>query len=461
MTDEQVRKVERMASEPTRACLDGSTLGSGKTLTSVELARSLGAATVLVIAPKNTRAGWERTVRAQEIGLNFKVIDSSKEGIANHAALTTGEPGFYFIGREFFHLSATSATNREARWSWKKTKPDLVVLDESHSVAANRWSNGYKVLKTLDAGYKLALSATPQGNKFTGIWPVCRWLWGNRVNPATNELYVDKSQYVWIARWAETTYDHFAYNKSKVVGEKNPGAFVASLPCYVRMERREVPRKTYRVNVDMTTVQREQYDKMMRQALIWIDEQPLLAEIPVVQRTRMRQISLAEIDLSDEFEVVFPQDAQSSKIKAAEKIMGWHPGEPILFLTDSAKFARLAAERLGGTAWTGETKKAERDKILSTFGAPGGAQYLFATLPSIGEGVDGLQAHCNIEVWFNRSDNGILNEQASGRLNRTGQEADVIHSYDIVCRDSADDGHLDKMLRAAVDRKKEVSLCST
>lgn len=64
LTPEQGEAVKRMTAEPTRACLNSSGLGTGKTLMAVELAKALGAQTVLVVAPLNTHVNWELTFLA-------------------------------------------------------------------------------------------------------------------------------------------------------------------------------------------------------------------------------------------------------------------------------------------------------------------------------------------------------------------------------------------------------------
>ena len=99
-TPEQDAAIERMASEPTRACLQISELGTGKTLMAVELALRLEAKQLLVIAPVGTHKGWEATLKGQGWPHPIRPITPKTPG--NHAALVAGEPGAYLVGREFF-----------------------------------------------------------------------------------------------------------------------------------------------------------------------------------------------------------------------------------------------------------------------------------------------------------------------------------------------------------------------
>ena len=83
---------------------------------------------------------------------------------------------------------------------------------------------------------------------------------------------------------------------------------------------------------------------------------------------------------------------------------------------------------------------------------------LVATYAAIGEGTDGLQTQCSVEVIFNVSDSAVLNTQFAGRLNRRGQKADKITRYEIIARDTLDDDHFGHMVSELAQRKKEVEL---
>lgn len=65
-------------------------------------------------------------------------------------------------------------------------------------------------------------------------------------------------------------------------------------------------------------------------SIAWLNDHPLVADLPIVQKTRLRQMLLGTIDLSDEDEVVFPEDTESVKFEALLKIIEREPGEKIL-----------------------------------------------------------------------------------------------------------------------------------
>lgn len=465
LTQRQRVAVDKVVSEPTKAALIASGTGVGKTVQAVEVARGIGAQTVLIIAPLGTAGGWETTFKGQELGLGFRKITSSKAGQQAFHALKSGLAGVYFVGREFFHLSATNlepkekddgtfTRGREALWSWASVHPDLVVYDEVQAVS-NRWTGGFKVLKTLKPGFKLAMSATPQGNNFKGIWSVCRWLWPDTKH-ADGSPVVDRSQWRWAAQWAIVVADE--YTGKKIVGEQKPGAFVASLPCYVRDEAEQKPETLVRARVELTPAQRSLYDQMERDALMWLEDNPYSADIPIVQRLRLRQITLGEVTLTENGEIDFAPDCASSKADACLKVIERHPGEAILFWVDSKKFAKVLAQRLpGGVAWTGDVSTAQREEIKADFIA-GKFKYLVATIPAMAEGVDGLQLVCHTQVWLNKvPGNATLNTQAAGRLNRTGQEH-AITTYELVAPDTDDDDHFTKMVKQIQDQRESLKI---
>lgn len=421
-----------MALEPTRSALNASLMGTGKTLMGVEVVKLIQSKTVLIIGPLNTYWGWWDTIQRQnDYSETITKIDSTKEGKAAYYDLLAGKPGWYFVGREYFRMK-----------EWLKAKPDAVLIDECH-FAQNRASKSFKVLKTLDAGYKLAMSGTPSGNKFEGFWAVCRYLWKD-----TN--IVDKSFWRWVEQYAETKYSPFA--GVEVVREKTPGKFVSSIPCYVRLEPKEGLEVVEEVRyVDLTPTQRKVYDKFEKDLVVWLGDNPMIAEVPIAARIRLRQITLAVPTMTDEGEVVFADDAVSTKFKALKEIIDDNPDEPMLLLTDSQKYARLVALRLGDQAfeWSGKANQKQREEAKQQF-LDGKIKYIVAVIPAIAEGVDGLQDVCSTVVWLSHSDSNLMNQQVLDRIRRRGQK-EIVKVYDIVARNTYDEGQLSDLVQRQLE----------
>ncbi len=441
-TEEQEKAICKIISEPTYAALNGSTMGAGKTVKAVEVCNRISAQTILLIAPLGTRLGWKVTFERQGITLPFRWINSGKEGKQALADWGWQLPGIYFVGVEYFVRLGWDNGKRTKTWGGK---PDIVLFDESHR-AQNRNSKTYKTLKQVDGKFKLAMSGTPTGNSFEGAWAVAKWLWPD---------IIPSSFHNWADEWCRFEYDHFAPMNRKVVGEKNPGAFFNSLPCYIRIHSElNVELDEQIVYVELSAQQRKAYSSLERDMMVWVEGNPLVVEFPISLRARLRQASLGMFSVDDDGAVNFQNDCKSSKIDAMLDILQEDfDDEPALILTDSRKFANVLVARLhNAVAWHGEVSQKDREIAKQKFMA-GEVKYLVAVISAIAEGVDGLQHATRNVLWMSRSDNRILNEQALARVYRQGQSKQV-RSREIVAVDTYDLGVLSSQILKAIEMNK-------
>jgi hypothetical protein len=395
-----------------------------------------------LIAPLGTRLGWKSTFERQGVELPFRWLNSTKEGKANLASWLDGEPGIYFVGTEYFVRLGWERNARSKVWA---KVPDIVLFDEAHR-SQNRHSKTYKTLKQIKAPMKISMSGTPTGNSFEGAWAVTKWLWPD---------HIESSYYNWRDRWCELEYDHFDPSGRRVVGEKVPGAFFNSLPCYVRLESElDVDLIEEQVFVELSASQRRAYEKLEEDMIVWVEDNPLVVEFPVTLRMRLRQATLGMFSVTDEGEVVFKNDCKSTKIDALEDILRNRiHGESALILTDSRKFADVICARIpNAVPWHGEVSQAKREAYKKQFIA-GEVNYIVAVTSAIAEGVDGLQHATRNIVWVSRSDNRILNEQAMSRVHRQGQKQQV-RSFDIVALDTYDSGVISTQLQKALEMNR-------
>ena len=529
--------------------LVASGLGSGKTLVGAERIRDIpGIPRVLCIAPVNTHDQWIDTVGEQFPSLvgtpYLRKVGTPKTDPDGWAMLTSKKPGFYVIGWEAMRgtlgletrrqnsrkttkdpgitqdaLRAAMKTGQVPPWNRTGTW-SMVILDEVHRIQ-NRGSLNKKVLAFIKTERKLALSATPAGNAFEGLWSILNWLW--------------PQQYRSFWKWADTFLVLEEKNINQhdtvkvIVGEKDPGATWSDIPCAIRHRTEdivgELPEVIERiVKVPMGDHQRRMYDEFEQQAFAWIDGQPEATPLPLTQRIRLRQASLGtlkfndrvvektcwirteeikylpteyeiigeiqileteirevrtpvfsdeeealadesswlgEHTLTEEFEVEevewsrihfsyrnveidFNEYADQPKLKVIKEILRDLPdSEPVIIYTHSAKWARMAAAELDSAgiygearAWTGELTAKQRTGLKNVFGVLGltkmrsaftrtGIRVLVAVIPAVAEGIDGWQNVCRCEIWASQSDDGLMNEQAKGRLHRPGQSSPV------------------------------------
>lgn len=476
LTPEQEAKVEAVVAQRDgfRAALDVSDTGTGKTLCAVEVAKRLGPTTVLVVGPAKPQivSAWKATFARQGYNVPFERIDSKHLDYFDELCAHT--PGVYYVGREYLGLSDLNGKNSEkgkkSLLPWIKARPDFVVYDEVQS-ASNRKSGRAKAMWSLrNAGFKLAMSATPQGNRFEGLWSVCRWLWWGVEDMARvplsgdkrDWLYVESSFHRWKARWCvvQDSWIRDRYGRLQkietIVSEKQPGAFLRSLPCVVGLPAERKPVDTRIVECELTHKQREIYDSLQYELITEIKGGLLVASLPIVKLVRLRQVALGEpcmvydpdIDMD---RVTFDPDCRSRKLDMLNALIEkHHPKDRVLVFTSSQRFANAIAHRVcAKTAlYTGAQSAKARSEAFAGFTA-GDVQVLLCTVGAAAEGLDGLQRVCHVEVWLDEDLNGMLCEQAKGRLNRMGQPAERIIRYYLQARDTMDDGTFQRLAQQA------------
>jgi len=548
--------------------LVASGLGSGKTLVAVELIRSIeGLPRVLCVAPVNTHEQWIATVGEQFPSLvgtpYLRKVGTPKADPEGWAMLTSKKPGFYVIGWEAMRGDLPMETRRQNSRKttknpgitkdalaaaiksghvppWTRTGTwDLIILDEVHRIQ-NRNSLNKKAVSLIKGKRKVALSYTPAGNSFEGLWSTLNWLW--------------PQEYRSFWKWADTFLvleekNINQYDTVKViVGEKDPGVTWSDIPCAVRYRTEDIidqlPEVIERiVKVPMGDHQRRMYDEFEQQAFAWIDGQPEATPLPLTQRIRLRQAALGTLKISEtrpvktkwmpteevgmiplteelvgEIEILateirqveksriltgedaqkhidfygleeddavetyteeveyskvtyttkvveidFNEYADQPKLKAVKEILrDLHDSEPVIIYTHSAKWARMAAAELDEAgiygevrAWTGDLTAKQREGLKNVFGkmqpakmrsafTHTGIRVLIAVIPAVAEGIDGWQNVCRCEIWASQSEDGLMNEQAKGRLHRPGQSSPVqrwlLHSEESI--DTVVDGNL-------------------
>lgn len=483
LTEDQREAVDAMLSPKSEgACLLASDPGTGKTLVGVTYAMEAGAETVLIVAPLQTIDGWENHFRDQGCELPFRQISSDKDGKNALDDWMWLIPGVYFVGQEYFErlgwmkqpLFNRDKTPRLDKKTGKqltrKVKtgvwdpiPDVIIFDEVHRAQSHdSWT--FKTLMNADAKYKIGASGTPTGNSFDGAYAVTKWLWPHRA---------EKNIYDWRHVWAETKYDPFAVRNEKTVGERNPGAFFNQLPCYVRIEADVVTSEGVKVELErhecivkLPAAQRKVYDDLDSKMVAWIKDNPLVVEIPVVKRTRQRQVtlgmpSISEDLINDKTLVTFDLECESVKIDKLMSIVDTEiQDETALLFTDSRIFSEVLVHRLNkrygeGSArkWTGGMTMKRKRELKADFMA-GKFQFLVCVISAVGTGTDGLQEVCRNMVYLSSSDSRIDNEQSIARAMRNGQQSEVVRVWWILAENTIDTGQISKQMADAIAMNK-------
>lgn len=479
---EQITAIKKMIAEVTepgksKAVLCGAGMGSGKTAVTVEVILKTNPKRCLIVGPKDAFPQWqkvliEQTPASEPIRPMLR-IDSTIAGKAHLAKLLKGDEGLFYVGLEMLRAQdwemvpgKSYPTSEYTQWLLgprapkyigeapvvakqkntysKMKKVDLLISDESHR-HSNQKSASIKTMRDIPAVAKIALSGTFFGNRFENAWVMATWLWGKEFagSKIIFEILYCTKEPIMTKDGRKQITSPSGHPLSKVVSEKDPGKYVKTLPCYVFIPTPvgAVP-KSEIVKVKLSTEQQRQYDEMASQSLTWIQtkfgtkHEPLVADLPIVQRLRLRTAALGAMTLIPALDeegtdsITFSPDCDSTTLNIAYKVLHrpeW-VGQKVLILTHSKQFANEAARRIGKkyrvALKTGDVTSKEWEADKASFMRPvsetDSVQYLVAVISAVGTAMDGLQANCSKVLWLSEDENNVNNIQASNRIWRDG-----------------------------------------
>lgn len=490
---EAIYRIKREVTEPGRSksVLVGAGMGSGKTVVSVEVILKTDPNRCLIVGVRDAYSQWSKTLKEQGGTRPLQRIINTPDGRENLRRLVDGERGIYYVGLEMLRaqdwevVSETwsigpeivkmfgGAINGSGEQKIKKQKHtytdmepiDLLFSDESHK-HSNQQSASIKTMRTIPAVAKVALSGTFFGNKIINAWTTCTWLWGKKIiggKGAFERDFCIVEPLISKSGRPVTTPGGFPLTKN--LGERNPGEYVETLPCYVFIATPigDVPDPEI-VKYDLGAEEQRQYDEMLDQSLTWIPtaissvREPLVADLDLTQRLRLRTAALGAMTLipspgegvSDK--ITFSPGGKSEALNAAYKVLhrpAW-VGKKALILTHSKPFAEEIARRIGKkysvALKTGETKNwdDDKDRFMLPVSETDSIQYLVAVISAVGTATDGLQAQCAKVLWVSEDENNVNNIQGSNRVWRDGVDLDEYESVKLVARDTIAEGILKK-----------------
>jgi hypothetical protein len=488
---EAIYRTHREITEPglSKNVLVGAGMGSGKTVVSVEVILKSRPKRVLIVGVRDAYSQWAATLKEQQTGPEkdklklHRIISTTQIGRDNLAKLVDGEDGLYYVGMEMLRaqdwetVSETSPVHPDIKAALgdavgdftipeKRAKQshtfasmrtvDLLISDEAHR-HSNQKAKALKTIETIPALAKIALSGTFFGNKFENAWALTLWLWTKKIIGAKGVFEAK-----WCVKVPVMSKDGMrqirtpgGFPVSKIMGEREPGEFVKTLPCYVFIATPigPVPAPEI-VKVELGPEQARQYREMEHQSLTWIPtasgvkREPLVADLPITQRQRLRTAALAAMTLipgADEESsdsITFAVNCKSTTLDAAYKVLhrpSW-VGKKVLILTHSKPFAEEVARRIGQKyrvgLKTGGVSSAHWDIDKASFMRPvsetDSVQYLVAVISAVGTAMDGLQANCAKVLWLSEDENNTNNMQGANRIWRDGVDLDEYEAVKLV-----------------------------
>ena len=160
----------------------------------------------------------------------------------------------------------------------------------------------------------------------------------------------------------------------------------------------------------------------------YLNENPLIADIPLTQKQRIRQLTLGEADAvsvgDDKTSIEFPKDSPSPFLDETIHILSNLPeGEAVVIFLESQRYAEVLTHRLTKAGYKAEEYSGKRKADLERFGQD--YQVLVGVLSAIGTGTDGLQSRCSTEIVFEQPVSLTLREQGLARLDRMNSKRQV------------------------------------
>jgi hypothetical protein len=461
--EEQARDIRRIVAETSGAALDASTPGAGKTLVAIAAAMGRGAQQVLVIAPLGTRLGWKTTAERLGWDMPFYWLRNHKDGHAALGMLKFGEPGIYFIGPQYATSLSWDDTGKTTRAGkkikkrnhfWDSVCPDMMIIDEVHQGTTNTRTERHKFYATLHRDFLLMLSGTPAGQRWDGIYGVTKVAWPD---------FVPVNVQAFKRRYCETEFDAFAWDHMKVLGEKNPGEYFASLPCVVRRVWKYdgvIDEDT--VWVELSAAQRKAYRELEKTFATMIESDPFVIDFPQTLRIRLRQATLGMFSVDETGSLYYALDCKSTKLDALKRILhDDFEDEPALIVTDSKRFAKVTVARLKSQGhpteeYSGDIKATERDEIKARFVA-GETKYVVMVIKAGGTGIDEFQHAAHNMAWLSQDDSRVENEQALARIIRRGQ-GDLVRIRYILAEHTYDAGIMDSHIKNALAMNRSMKV---
>lgn len=466
--DFQRADLDRLKANNYRALLNIQT-GGGKTVQGVFSHIESGSDVTLIIAPDQThKTAWLPTLEA--VGLEGRVIGNTGTKAVKQAMndFTLGYPGLYLVTPQLFTRSDV------AEWSG-----DLLIVDEAHQLmnpgkTGQRKLGGFSgkdpeaLAQRFDG--RLALSGTSFRNRFEYAWGHGRLIWPElyrRGEVAYDNYYMwqaDRMDYTdvvtgfewvpvesWMTFAPDTRFKRIDgvkhYGKVKTVkkylSETDPGRWINEAPCVITHFKRErccefhpngflkldAPNVIHET-ISLAPAQKKAVKDLETHMMTWLDDNPLVTEIPLTKAQRIRQFTLGvptvTYDEDDNADVSFAEDCVSPFL---DRVLAFleENDEPVTIYTDSQKFAAVATARINKSGipafeFSGATRKT-RDADLAEFGTK--YRVLVGVISAVGTGTDGIQKVSNTEIWLSRSTDETDNEQAEGRQDRLGARRQV------------------------------------
>lgn len=415
-------------------CVNGSAVGTGKTLSTIFFCELLDLFPCIVVCPCSVKNGWKKewlecnpnrkvTIVSSN---NTKTVDFSSDVIIINYDL---------LGKQIKDCDKKAIVFRFPEF--EKIKPKLLVSDEIHYLK-NENSIRHRIFKRLSKKAQIVhgLSGTLIMNRPNELIGILRVL-GREKDIASDSKY-------FYQRYCNSKYTRFGIDVKGSINIKELHEILKHY-CYFRIEKKDALKDlppTIEQYIECEISNKKIYNEAVKDFMKFLK----LADSEKVEKAnKAKQLVkvnyLKQLSLDGKFKAIeeFLRDWIESNLE--EKI--------IVFSVHIAILEKLKKSFKNSVLITGAINQKQKEHALQQFQTDKDVQILFANMQCIGTGTDGLQKICsNIALLeFPQKPSELV--QVIGRIERSEQKFSTVVYY--LMSNQTIDKELWKMLKDKKD----------
>lgn len=399
--------------------INGSSVGTGKSLCSVLYAEMLDLFPCMVVCPASVKSGWLREWKETNPDRRVSIISTSSPPEDFEADVIV--INYDILGKRV--TKENGKTSLEIRLDGMKKKSfSLVIADEIHFLK-NRKSIRSKTFKKLThkAPSVIGLTGTLIMNRPAELLNILMLI--ERIKEIAPD---DQYHHYFFERYCNMKETNFGMDISGASNIKELNRLLKEC-CYFQVSKRDALKELPPISenvVECEITNKRAYKKAKGDLLQFIEdkfkdeekvEKAARAEF-LVKLSTLKQLSL--------------EGKEKFIKKWVEEWMEANEEEKLLvFASQSTILTKIAGEFKEGLLITGGTTTKKRDEILQKFALEKNKRVLFANIGCLGTGVDGLQKVCSNMAILELPPRPSDLVQVIGRLERSGQENPVTIQY--------------------------------
>lgn len=399
--------------------INGSSVGTGKSLCSVLYAEMLDLFPCMVVCPASVKSGWLREWKETNPNRRVSIISTSSPPEDFEADVIV--INYDILGKRV--TKENGKTSLEIRLDGMKKKSfSLVIADEIHFLK-NRKSIRSKSFKKLihKVPSVIGLTGTLIMNRPAELLNILMLI--ERIKEIAPD---DQYHHYFFERYCNMKETNFGLDISGASNIKELNRLLKEC-CYFQVSKRDALKELPPISenvVECEITNKRAYKKAKGDLLQFIEdkfkdeekvEKAARAEF-LVKLSTLKQLSL--------------EGKEKFIKKWVEEWMEANEEEKLLvFASQSTILTKIAKEFKEGLLVTGSTATKKRDEILQKFFLQKESRVLFANIGCLGTGVDGLQKVCSNMVILELPPRPSDLVQVIGRLERSGQENPVTIQY--------------------------------